>query len=115
MKGLGDSWLNSFKNLGIEAKEHLFCFLLCKWEEDQPGLMFPKIYSYDSKTEEISFSNKTSVIGDTPALNIIKPYLLNKDINNMEFDKLVDYLEKGLNDVAMNVNTVGGPIDVYVL
>ena len=33
----------------------------------------------------------------------------------MEFDKLVDYLKKGLNDVAMNVNTVGGPIDVYVL
>lgn len=33
----------------------------------------------------------------------------------MEFDKLVDYLKKGFNDVAMNVNTVGGPIDVYIL
>ncbi len=91
-----------------------FCFLLAKWEQDEEGSLVPKINTYQSHFNEFQYGGKKAAVGDDEVYPIIAPYL-DTDTDDWTFDEALDYYKKGFVEVMEKVDSVGGPIDVYVL
>lgn len=91
-----------------------FCFLLAKWEQNEEGFLVPHINTYQSLFNEFHSGAKKAAVGDDEVYPIIAPYF---DINtdNCTFDEALEHYKKGYAEVIEKVDSVGGPIDVYVL
>ena len=55
-----------------------------------------------------------TVIGDDPVYEIMLPYFHTEE-KYWRFDEIIEFYSKGFLEVMTKVETVGGPIDIFVL
>lgn len=118
--GLVQTWnetLTAEKKKALGIIESNFALLLCKWEEDTPGRVIPKIHSYNSIIETIDTMSGGggTAIGEIEAQHIIAPYFDFEKISEMSFDESIKHFKKGYAEVMDKVDTVGGHVSVYTL
>lgn len=76
-------------------------------------LAYPRIYKYQSNFEGIDYTDKI-VSGDDEVYPIIQPYF-NEDIKSLTFEESIEHFKEGFTEVIKTVETVGGPINIYIL
>ncbi|CAM4025475.1 hypothetical protein L1N85_17070 [Paenibacillus alkaliterrae] len=94
--------------------ENRYCFALGSFVENETGELEPKIHTYQSHFNEFQFGGRKAVIGDDAVYAIIKPYY-EEDTDNWTLEETIEFYKKGFVEVMNQVETVGGPIDIFVL
>ncbi|WP_131724769.1 hypothetical protein [Paenibacillus solani] len=115
-RGLVETWNRTLsEKLGRNPFDlnNRFCLLMGIFENDN-GKLIPKIHSYQSHFNEFQWGGTKAVIGDDPVYEIILPYY-ETDNADWTFDEIIDFYRKGFSEVMNKVETVGGPIDIFVL
>jgi hypothetical protein len=117
LKGLVEMWnrtLSEKMQRDPFSLDNRFCFLMANFVENENGELNPKIHSYQSHFQEFQWGGNKAVIGDDAVYPIITPYF-QTNTDDWTFDKVLDFYLKGFLEVMDQVETVGGPIDIYVL
>lgn len=119
LRGLVTTWngtfIESFRRDPFSPRNR-FSFLLARFETID-GKLMPKFNTYQSYFQghpEYQFCGKKAVIGDDECYPIITPYV-EKDTDQMTFEEALDFYLEGFGKVMEKVETIGGPIDIYVL
>ncbi|MFS0558583.1 hypothetical protein [Brevibacillus sp. 179-C9.3 HS] len=117
LKALVDMWNKTLsENLGRDPyiPANSYCFLLAKWEHNEEGFLVPHINTYQSHFNEFQYGGKYAVVGDDAVYRIIEPFF-DTNTDDWTFEEVLDHYKKGYVEVMKKVDSVGGPIDVYVL
>ncbi|MFY0544156.1 hypothetical protein [Brevibacillus sp. H7] len=117
LTGLVEMWNRTLsEKLGRNpfSLDNRFSFLLANFEENEGGELKPKIHAYESHFNEFNWGGRKAVIGDDEVYPIIMPYY-ETNTDDWTFQDALDYYQKGFAEVMDKVETVGGPIDIYVL
>lgn len=116
--GLVETWNGTFiESLGRDPfhLNNRFCFLLGTFEEDENHELKPKIQAYQSHLEtKFNWNGTKAVIGDEGVYPIMQSYY-DTNTDAWKFDEALEFYLKGFTEVMDKVETVGGPIDIYVL
>lgn len=117
LKGLVEMWnrtLSEKLKRDPFSLDNRFCFLLGNFEENEIGELEPTIHSYQSHFNEFQWGGTKAVIGDDAVYPIIMPYY-QANTDDWTFDETLNHYQKGFAEVMEQVETVGGPINIYVL
>ncbi|MCE5173286.1 hypothetical protein LQV63_28945 [Paenibacillus profundus] len=76
--------------------------------------MKPKIHAYQSHFQEFNWGGSKAIIGDDKVYPIMMSYY-KTNTDDLTFEEALDFYQKGFVEVMEQVETVGGPIDIYVL
>ncbi|MDY8161890.1 hypothetical protein [Bacillus thuringiensis] len=93
--------------------QNRFSLLLARFETID-GEQKPRFSTYQSNYQDFQYLGKKAVIGDDECYPIIMPYF-EMDTDTMTFDDALNFYLKGYAEVIEKVETIGGPIDIYVL
>ncbi|EOO70359.1 hypothetical protein IIC_04801 [Bacillus cereus VD021] len=119
LRGIVTTWNGTFiESLGRDplSARNRFSFLLARFETIDGELM-PRFSTYQSYVQghpKYKFCGEKAVIGDDECYPIITPYF-NKDTEQMTFEEALAFYLEGFGKVMEKVETIGGPIDIYVL
>lgn len=94
--------------------ENRYSFAWGSFIENETGELEPKIHTYQSHFNEFQFNGRKTVIGDDAVYAFIMPYY-EEDTDNWTLEETVEFYKKGFVEVMNQVQTVGGPIDIFVL
>ncbi|KAB2329438.1 hypothetical protein [Bacillus mesophilum] len=94
--------------------DNRFSLLLAKFEVIEGGELKPQIHAYQSHFQEFNWRGSKAIIGDDAVYPIMMSYY-ETNTDDWTFKKTLDFYLKGFEEVMEQVETVGGPIDVYVL
>jgi hypothetical protein len=117
LKGLVEMWISTLSEKMQRnpfSLDNRFCFIIANFEENENGELKPKIHTYQSHFQEYQWGGNKAVIGDYAVYPIITPYY-QANTDDWTFDKALDFYQKGIAEVMDQVETVGGPIDIFVL
>ena len=102
--------------------DNRFSFLFARFEENESGELRPQIHAYQSHVQEFNrihlqnfnWRGNKAIIGDDEVKPIMIPYY-ETNTDNWTFEETLDFYKKGFAEVMEQVESVGGPIDIYVL
>lgn len=117
LKGLVEMWNRTLsEKMGRNpfSLDNRFSLLLTKFEEIESGELKPQIHAYQSHFKEFNWRGNKAIIGDDPVYPIMMSYY-NTNTDDWTFEEALDFYQKGFEEVMEQVETVGGPIDIYVL
>jgi hypothetical protein len=109
VEGLVDTWnVTLTHSLGLKPEDHLANFMVCRWENE------PQIYVCHSHNRQTRTATIGAIIGDDEAARIAGNYFV-ANLNSMKFEETIDHFKQAYEQVRINVKTVGGPINIFVL
>ncbi|MEW4275373.1 hypothetical protein [Priestia megaterium] len=116
LEGLVTMWnLTMSEKLGRNpfSINNRFSLLLAGFEVEN-GERKPRIHTYQSHFQKFQYNGNKAVIGDDGCYPIMMPYF-QRDTGDMTFDQTLEFYLRGYAEVMKQVETIGGPIDIYVL
>lgn len=117
LTGLVEMWnrtLHEKLNRNPFSIENRFCLVIAKFEENEFGDIFPTIHTYQSHLIDYNWDGNKVVVGDDDVYPIMMPYYKTKT-DMWTFEDTLSFYKKGYKEVIDTIETVGGPIDIYVL